>query len=58
MSLLEDAGFAIPRRGWPGRNRAIATAWLTVIAQALLLVVFMALMGYSIVLAFAWADAL
>lgn len=53
MSILEDAGYRIPRPGWPGRRRAIAIAALQVVGM--FIVAAAALVACSGAIVVAWA---
>lgn len=58
MIRLSEFGVDLPRRGWPGRRRAIAVLVLQLAAQTFLFVTLLAVMVGALVLGAAAVDAL
>lgn len=56
MSILADAGYEIPRRGWPGRRRAIARVVLHVVVM--FVIACLLLFGFLGCVLLVWASML
>lgn len=54
FDLLEDAGYVVPRPGWPGRRLAILRILLAVTFQAVFLLAFVAALVACVLLV--WAS--